>query len=197
MTRPATSPSDGWQPAAASTNRTQPTPAIDKCREAEPVRRDHLRTWLAGAKPTPTITRWILAELLAAPPAADHRHLEQLRDLGWASDVLRPAPETPEESHGWPGPPSLQVNPAVSGPRATIGVLALLLADRELATGVHSWRTPNPDSATARYLDFLAQHTGYTLGEVEKIAAGHRRPGPRRFRGRFGRCRWHRRSARG
>lgn len=141
-------------------------------RAAETVRREHVRTWLATAKPTPALTRWLLTEQLTAPATGDHRLLEQLRELGWASDVLRPAPEPSPDTPTWPRPALLHVHTAATGPRATIGVLTLLLADRELATGVHSWRNPSPASTTARYLTFLAEHTGYTLGDVEQIAVG-------------------------
>ena len=147
-------------------------------RAAEPVRRDHIRTWLATAKPTPAITRWILAELLTTGVTSDHRNTVQLRDLGWANDVLRPAGPPPADATPWALPPNLDVHPGATSPRATIGILAVLLAGRELATDVHSWRTPNPDSTTARYLTFLADHTGYTLGPVETLAAGL--PDPRR-----------------
>lgn len=154
MTRPATNPSDGWQPAAASTNRTQPTPAIDKCREAEKVRREHVRSWLATAKPDPAILRWTLGELLRGVGVP-----HDIVAMKWAADVLRGSHPT-------------KVNTHATGPRASIGALALVLADRELATSVESWRHPYKDSPTSRYLAFLTKHTGYRLSDVEALAAG-------------------------
>ena len=132
MTRPVTNPSDGWQPAAASTNRTQPTPAIDKCREAEKVRREHVRSWLATAKPDPAILRWTLGELLRGVGVP-----HDIVAMKWAADVLRGSHPT-------------KVNTHATGPRASIGALALVLADRELATSVESWSGPIRNATSVR-----------------------------------------------
>ncbi|NUR27010.1 MAG: ParB N-terminal domain-containing protein [Catenulispora sp.] len=56
-----------------------------------------------------------------------------------------------------------------SDARAQVITLGLILGAYEQATGKHSWRTPNTD--TARYLTFLAEQ-GYRLSNVERRAAG-------------------------
>lgn len=139
-------------------------------RAAEPVRRAHVKTWLATAKPTPAIARWLLGELLDPGPTrqlGDTR--AALADLGWASDVIRP--HTSESSHRYmPARSSLRPAETASQPRAVIGCLAWLLADRETDTSTESWRTVRP--TTTSYLEFLEDHTGYKLGRVEQLAAG-------------------------
>ena len=128
-------------------------------RAAETVRRAHVRDWLTTAKPTPAIHRWVLDELLRSGGGLDYSARNAFAELGWAGDVLHT-----KKGH------TITVPPTTSGVRATVGVLTLVLAARELDTGVESWRNPSNDSSTARYLKFLVQHTGYTLGDVEKLA---------------------------
>lgn len=158
-------PSSSWSGQAAEVSQEAKTAERRKVlaqnkdwRAAETVRRQHVHDWLASAKPTPEIQRWALGELLRGVDAG-YSTQAKLTDLGWASDVLR-------------GTHNLGVNPTASGPRTSIGVLTLVLASRELDTDVQSWRNPAPDSATARYLKFLVTHTGYELGNVEKLATG-------------------------
>jgi ParB family chromosome partitioning protein len=64
-------------------------------------------------------------------------------------------------------------------PRAQLVSLALVLAAVEDSTGPHSWRSPS--DTVHRYFTFLAAN-GYTLSEVEKLAAGKEKQ-PRRGRG--------------
>ena len=123
-------------------------------RAAEKVRREHVRSWLATAKPDPAILRWTLGELLRGVGVP-----HDIVAMKWAADVLRGSHPT-------------KVNTHATGPRASIGALALVLADRELATSVESWRHPYKDSPTSRYLAFLTKHTGYRLSDVEALAAG-------------------------
>ena len=54
-------------------------------------------------------------------------------------------------------------------PRAQVISLALVLAAVEDSTGPHSWRSPC--DTVRRYLTFLAAN-GYTLSDVEQLAAG-------------------------
>lgn len=129
-------------------------------RAAETVRHKHVKSWLATAKPTPAIQRWTLAELLRG---IDHGGTWKWAKLGWANDVLK------DQGHG------LGVQPTASGARASIGTLALVLGAREVSTSVDSWRRPHEGSAEARYLDFLVEHTGYRLSEVEQLATPSRR----------------------
>ncbi len=142
-------------------------------RAAEPVRRQHVGEWLARAKPTPAIARWIAGELLGTglgPQRADVG-LGLRDDLLWAGDVLQNVkahkPSSPLLDMG-----RLTVNPDASQPRAVAAILAIVLAARELDTSTDSWRSPMKGGPTARYFDFLAEHTGYRLGDVERLAAG-------------------------
>lgn len=142
-------------------------------RAAEEVRRRHVAGWLAGAKPTPATVRWTLGELAGRGLGRGAADLQDgLRELGWAKDALR-APDGPGLR--------LTVNPTAGRDRSTTALLALVLADRELGTGVHTWRHPDANSREAAYLRFLADETGYDLGDVERLAAGLRtdqQPGP-------------------
>jgi ParB family transcriptional regulator, chromosome partitioning protein len=61
--------------------------------------------------------------------------------------------------------------------RAVVIALGVVLGDIEESTGAHTWR--NPSDTVRRYLVFLAGN-GYTLSEVEKLAAAE--PGRRRRR---------------
>ena len=55
--------------AAKSAERARVITHNKDWRASEPIRRQHVRDWLAGAKPTPAITRWLLGELI--DPRAD------------------------------------------------------------------------------------------------------------------------------
>lgn len=144
--------------AAAAAERAKVIANNKQWRAAETVRRTHVRNWLAGAKPTAALTGWMLNQLLDGLETPSWKLSEELAKLGWANDVLR-------EQDGR----TVAAGTATT-PRATIATLALVLADRELTAGVHSWR--NVHRQTAEYLTFLETHTGYTLGTVEKQATG-------------------------
>jgi ParB family transcriptional regulator, chromosome partitioning protein len=136
-------------------------------RAAETVRREHVRTWLTKAKLTPQISRWLLSEVLDPGPARSPDQIRQaLTELGWASDAFRAAKTGTYYVHE-----TLQAQPNASQQRAGVGLLAWMLAAREGATSTESWRTVQ--ASTATYLEFLQEHTGYTLGHVEQLAAGH------------------------
>lgn len=135
-------------------------------RAAETVRREHVRVWLAKAKLTPQMSRWLLGEVLDPGPCrAPDQIRESLTGMKWASDALRTA-----ETGSHYVRETLQAQPNASQQRAGVALLAWLLAAREGATSTESWRSVS--ASTAAYLDFLEEHTGYTLGTVEKLAAG-------------------------
>ena len=156
--------------AAKSAERARVITHNKDWRASEPIRRQHVRDWLAGAKPTPAITRWLLGELIDPGPIKEpHQIRTALAELKWAADVLRPA--TVETAHRYaPARDTLQPLPTASQPRALMASLAWLLADREANTSTESWRSVN--ASTTRYLEFLEEHTGYQLGPVEQLAAG-------------------------
>jgi hypothetical protein len=135
-------------------------------RAAEEVRRQHVRDWLATTKqPTAAMTRWMLDEMLAG---IDMRSLAwKLSELRWAGNALISTQVCEGDDRCL-----VSAAPSLSAARATQASLALVLAVCELDTGVEDWRHPVPGGRTARYLAFLAAHTGYKLGEVEQLAAG-------------------------
>ena len=68
---------------------------------------------------------------------------------------------------------------AANDGRAEVIALGVVLGDIEEATGVHTWR--NPSETMRRYFAFLAAN-GYTLTNVEQIAAGVKQRKPRAAR---------------
>jgi ParB family chromosome partitioning protein len=130
-------------------------------RSAETVRRDWLRGFLAR-KTAPKDAPVFLAHALAAGDHALRRALERGHPLG--RDMLG----ADNAATGWNaaarqlGDLLAKASPA----RAQMVGLGLALAAYEDATGVHSWR--NPDPATRRYLAYLVAN-GYTPSDVERL----------------------------
>ena len=132
-------------------------------RSAETVRRRHVKDWLATATIKGPTARWVVAELahqglMSARLAADLAR-------GWAgSDYGKPT-----QAPSWRQPPTSPPT-RISAARAHTLTAGLVLADMELGTSVESWRSAHAGDRTSRYLTFLADHTGYTLSDVEKLA---------------------------
>ena len=151
--------------AEAAREQRRVTIANNKAwRSAETVRRRHLKQWLATATIKGPAARWIVAELA-------HSGLMRAREAGdFARELVGgdygKAPKQP----AWNQPPSTPPT-RVSVGRAHTLVAGLVLADMELDTSTESWRSGRPDSRTARYLSFLRDQTGYTLSDVEQLAA--------------------------
>jgi ParB family chromosome partitioning protein len=128
-------------------------------KSAEAVRRDWLTTFLAR-KTAPKGSAAYLATALACDAYSVSRAAEQCHDLALTLLGMDPA-------QGRTGI-ATTLESATDG-RAQVISLALVLAAYERGTGVHTWR--NVTEAGRRYFAFLVAN-GYTLCEVEQIAAG-------------------------
>jgi ParB family chromosome partitioning protein len=158
-------------PSAQEEKKRQRANVIERnkqWRAAEPVRRRHIKDWLEGASPTPAMVRWAYQEYLGRGLGLEpHALAGKLDEWLWKGSLV-----SSQAAAKRYGTSRLVVNPRLSKDRAVVGLVGLLLADREARTDVQSWRQPSAESDTGRYLLFLQEHTGYRLGEVERIAAG-------------------------
>jgi ParB family chromosome partitioning protein len=138
------------------------------CREAETVRREWLRLFLTR-KSTPKGSAAYLAGELARGPWELRRGMEHSHQL--AATLLG-------LDHGKGQRDVIAAaSDGATDARAVVIALGVVLGDIEESTGAHTWR--NPSDTVRRYLVFLAGN-GYTLSEVEKLAAAE--PGRRRRR---------------
>jgi ParB family transcriptional regulator, chromosome partitioning protein len=137
--------------------------ALDKCREAEVVRRDWLNQFLTRKTPPKDAARWIAVTLATGSHEVrramedGHRLATQLLGLADTDTTWRPWSAAPH--------PIADAAATASPARATMLTLAVLLAGFEQATGRHIWR--NPTGAIRSYFTALAEW-GYPLSEVER-----------------------------
>ena len=137
-------------------------------RSAEQVRRDWLRTFLARKTP-PTAAPVFLARRLASGTHQFTRAAQEGHSLACELfGVERRAGYYTSAPTGLWG-----LLESASDARAQVIALGLVLAAHEAATGTHSWRHVDPD--TAAYLRFIVGH-GYSLSAVERLACGETSP---------------------
>lgn len=163
MTRPATNPSDGWQPAAASTNRTQPTPAIDKCREATSVRLAHLATAIKVGKFSADLVNALHLHLLTHP-----HHLEGQRGavFGELTEHSTSGVTSTEDRFG---AIRRTIDAGAPAHRITGALIAAVADAAEKSLAASSWRSPN--AGAVDWLRLIVTHTGYQLSDIEATAA--------------------------
>lgn len=124
-------------------------------REAEPIRRDWLRT-LAARKTAPKGAAALIATALTTDSYTIHKAMEASVPL--AADLLGlGSREAIDKAAG-----------EATDARALMISLIVVLAAHEDATGVHSWRSDS--GTTRRYFGWLADN-GYPLSDVEALAA--------------------------
>lgn len=136
-------------------------------KSAETVRREWLATFLSRKTPPKGAAAYVAAEL-----ARGQHMLRRAMERGheYAATLLSAETSNPRQSVA-------VLAGKASDPQAQVIALGLVLGAVEDSTGTHTWR--NPDDAVKRYFAFLAAN-GYTLSEVERIAAGTERPQRRR-----------------
>lgn len=147
---------------------TAPTPITDEAkaerreviennkawRAAEPVRRDFIRDLLARKTPPKDTLRFVTVEILTRPDRVGNGPDELLAELLGVE-----APSTYHRSIG------VEHLTDVTDKRLPLALLAQVAADAEQATGVHTWRSPNP--VIARWFEFLVS-AGYTPSDIEQ-----------------------------
>lgn len=156
-------PTDDERAEAARDQRRTVIANNKAWRSAETVRRRHVKDWLATATIKGPAARWIVAELAHQGLMSPRLAADLARD--WAGSDYGKATQAPS----WRQPPTSPPT-RISAARAHTLTAGLVLADMELATSVESWRSAHAGDRTSRYLTFLADHTGYTLSDVEKLA---------------------------
>jgi ParB family chromosome partitioning protein len=158
--RPATEPMD----ETAKAERREVIARNKEWKSATVVRQEWIAGFLARKTPPKGAAGYVATELaLGSHPI--RRAMERAHDL--AATLLGGDASHPRQA-------ITNLCASATDARAQVIALAMVLGAVEDSTDVHTWR--NPTDVIKRYFTFLAAN-GYSLCEVEQIAAGtHKKP---------------------